>query len=83
MTKETTIKELLDMLRLSSVTSVKFRKCFDNVLLISVTTDNDLNISRAIRFSELEMEGLDVLECMWKSMMDNLLDAERTKNNGT
>lgn len=83
MNKETTIKELLDMLRLSSITSVKFRKFDENIIMISVTTDSDLNIMRAIRYSELEMEGLDVLEYMWKSMMDNLLDAERSKNNGT
>lgn len=76
-TKETTIKELLDMLRLSSITSIKFRKFDENIIIISVTTDNDFNIMRAIRYSELEMEGLDVLEYMWKSMMDNLIEAER------
>lgn len=83
MNKETTIKELLDMLRLSSITSLKFRKFDENIIMISVTTDSGLNIMRAIRYSELNMEGLDVLEYMWKSMMDNLLDAERSKNNGT
>jgi hypothetical protein len=82
MNKETTIKELLDMLRLSSITSVKFRKFDENIIMISVTTDSGLNIMRAIRYSELNMEGLDVLEYMWKSMMDNLLDAERSENNG-
>lgn len=83
MNKETTIKELFDMLRLSSITSVKFRKFDENIMMISVTTDSDLNIMRAIRYSELDMEGLDVLEYMWKNMMDNLLDAERNNNNGT
>ena len=83
MNKETTIKELLDMLRLSSITSLKFRKFDENVIIISVTTDSDFNIMRAIRYSELDMEGLDVLEYLWKSMMDNLLEAERGQNNGT
>ena len=83
MNKETTIKELLDMLRLSSITSLKFRKFDENVIIISVTTDSDLNIMRAIRYSELDMESLDVLEYLWKSMMDNLLEAERGQNNGT
>ena len=83
MNKETTIKELFDILRLSSITSLKFRKFDENIMMISITTDSGLNIMRAIRYSELSMEGLDVLEYMWKNMMDNLLDAERNKNNGT
>ena len=78
MTDTTTLKELIDTLKLSSIRSIKFRKFTESTLIIEVVTDNDLHIARAVHYTELEKHP-DVLNYMWENMMKELTDFERSR----
>ena len=81
MNKNTTIKELIDFIRLTSFKSIKFIDFNSENIIIELCNDQGCRVTRMIPYNQLDHD-VDIITYMYQSMLDAFIDYERTKNNG-
>ena len=77
--KDTTIKNLIDIMSMSSIKHISISKWEKDCIALTYIDDNNLHVRRIIRLNELNMKHFDIIEASSNYIMDTFEDYRRNR----
>lgn len=78
-TKDTTVKELIEYIKLSSIKKITFSDFDSFGVTILITDDNNSHCARRIPYSELNATNFDTVALHWEYLIQMMVDYNRGK----